>query len=681
MRNRAGPFRGRTSSSPSSSSSLFTSAENRLNTQSALSDLYNKQGFIRLLLLAALALLAFCFLCIIGLFIYQFLDPALDRSKENHQKIREIMNEMNTSDGNNAGNHTVMNGTNGINCWDINGDGICNIDEEDINGDGACNQTDCRGPPGICPSECELFNCSSSILQDILDNITFNDIQGELCSVLEDTGNISCLSDVSIGDHLPLSDGDIFLWNESKQQWVNERLDSHINPPPPPPPPIDICEELSGVGSSIDCLRDVEAPFPTNGNFLRGNGTKWVSSTLTFGDIQGHISEDNICQLSGKISIGCLEDVNTLTNPPQEGDIFFFNESSHSWNNGPLSYDSIQGDLCSTLSDKSTSINCLSDVDAPLPTKGKILKGNGNKWVPGHVSYSDLKGNLCLELEDQSIDCIKDVHIDEHPEDKQVITFDSHTSNWVNAFLEICHLDDVDCSTRAPCDGDILKFDGASGKFKLQQHKNPKDNFGSLNPPCNCGDHDCPAGTKWIHPTQLVEYICDACASGNRWLHLGPDLVIEGESSEQCNPNRDLISDRDCMAQFGASVGGDHRSRSRTSLTPELGYYIPYDITITAYGISIDSRGECKNGYYDSYVCWSSESQLDDDYDKDNRCVKLTSGNQDDTVSERNLRIDVPGNRYIIWGLDNKCTSTLSDWNMIVYYKQRYSSHTYETIP
>lgn len=41
-----------------------------------------------------------------------------------------------------------LNGTNGINCWDLNGNGICDALTEDRNGDGVCNVTDCRGDVG-----------------------------------------------------------------------------------------------------------------------------------------------------------------------------------------------------------------------------------------------------------------------------------------------------------------------------------------------------------------------------------------------------------------------------------------------------------------------------------------------------------------------------------------------------
>jgi hypothetical protein len=39
-------------------------------------------------------------------------------------------------------------GSNGLNCWDLNGNGVCNLATEDANNDTVCNVTDCRGPAG-----------------------------------------------------------------------------------------------------------------------------------------------------------------------------------------------------------------------------------------------------------------------------------------------------------------------------------------------------------------------------------------------------------------------------------------------------------------------------------------------------------------------------------------------------
>jgi hypothetical protein len=39
-------------------------------------------------------------------------------------------------------------GTDGLNCWDLNADGDCDLPDEDINGDEECDVSDCQGPPG-----------------------------------------------------------------------------------------------------------------------------------------------------------------------------------------------------------------------------------------------------------------------------------------------------------------------------------------------------------------------------------------------------------------------------------------------------------------------------------------------------------------------------------------------------
>ena len=61
-------------------------------------------------------------------------DPSDCRRNENHL-------EMNTEGP--AGSD----GTDGINCWDLNGNGACDTGE-DINSDGVCTVADCQGPPG-----------------------------------------------------------------------------------------------------------------------------------------------------------------------------------------------------------------------------------------------------------------------------------------------------------------------------------------------------------------------------------------------------------------------------------------------------------------------------------------------------------------------------------------------------
>ncbi len=41
-------------------------------------------------------------------------------------------------------------GNDGVDCWDLNGNGMCDLATEDIDGDGSCTVLDCQGPPGNC---------------------------------------------------------------------------------------------------------------------------------------------------------------------------------------------------------------------------------------------------------------------------------------------------------------------------------------------------------------------------------------------------------------------------------------------------------------------------------------------------------------------------------------------------
>ena len=39
-------------------------------------------------------------------------------------------------------------GADGISCWDLNGNSVCDLATEDANADGSCTILDCQGPPG-----------------------------------------------------------------------------------------------------------------------------------------------------------------------------------------------------------------------------------------------------------------------------------------------------------------------------------------------------------------------------------------------------------------------------------------------------------------------------------------------------------------------------------------------------
>lgn len=45
-------------------------------------------------------------------------------------------------------------GSDGLSCWDKDADGTCNLSTEDVNSDGSCNATDCIGPSGLGGHDC-----------------------------------------------------------------------------------------------------------------------------------------------------------------------------------------------------------------------------------------------------------------------------------------------------------------------------------------------------------------------------------------------------------------------------------------------------------------------------------------------------------------------------------------------
>jgi len=114
-------------------------------------------------------------------------------------------------------------GTDGYSCWDLNQNYFCDILDEDINGDGFCSVTDCT-----------------------LSNITFDNVTGDICPSLEESGNLECLSDITITTPI---DGDYLCWNDTQGGWTNgpivyETIEGNL------------CNELDEI--SINCLGDVD---------------------------------------------------------------------------------------------------------------------------------------------------------------------------------------------------------------------------------------------------------------------------------------------------------------------------------------------------------------------------------------------------------------------------------------
>jgi hypothetical protein len=183
-------------------------------------------------------------------------------------------------------------------------------------------------------------------------------------------------------------------------------------------------------------------------------------------------------------------------------------------------------------------------------------------------------------------------------------------------------------------------------------------------PPCECNSGpDCPPNYIWFCDTHGTFFYCDANSSS--WLNVGMPISMEGEQNVGCNFGRTLVDDNGCSAAWGAGVGTDDD-------VPRNGLFIHTDIYIVSWGVSIDDQTECVSGSYDAMVCWTSGPTEDADYDLSN-CTTIESGLTNDAENDLSLslRIPIPGQRYIAWGIANNCNGggTITDWNMHLLVK------------
>ena len=168
-------------------------------------------------------------------------------------------------------------------------------------------------------------------------------------------------------------------------------------------------------------------------------------------------------------------------------------------------------------------------------------------------------------------------------------------------------------------------------------------------------------GRTFVDTDTGISYVCDP--SRDKWLSL-ETITIWGEEREDCEAGEDLTVEHRCSADFGDSMGP-----GRDILTG-AGLYIPYNVTITAYGFSMDEDDTCDPGDSFDVELWGSGA--DDD---DTQAFITTLGtilNDEDTDNNNSLDIDLD-DQYISLGIDNNngC-GIIDEWNTILYMKWRH---------
>jgi hypothetical protein len=173
-------------------------------------------------------------------------------------------------------------------------------------------------------------------------------------------------------------------------------------------------------------------------------------------------------------------------------------------------------------------------------------------------------------------------------------------------------------------------------------------------PPCTCGS-SCPNGILWASETNGLLYMCDA--TRNKWL--APSIThFHGEESSQCAAGATLSS-QNCNVDWGNGGGGHNQA-----------IWLPYDATIVGFGFSHD-EGSCGSGSYDVEV-WGTGSGSNDNIGSSTLGNGATLGTGTlETLNSNSLDLDIAGDQYISWGLDNNCSNDIDDFVISLYLRWR----------
>lgn len=154
-----------------------------------------------------------------------------------------------------------------------------------------------------------------------------------------------------------------------------------------------------------------------------------------------------------------------------------------------------------------------------------------------------------------------------------------------------------------------------------------------------------------------LTYVCDS--TRDKWLSI-ETIVLKGEDTGTCEAGNDLGNDADCNVDWGDALGPDAGT--------DLGLYFPYDATVIAYGFSEDNDA-CTSGSMDIEI-WNTGSSANDNAYALEQTIDAGLNNQ--AHNANNLDVDILGDDYKLWGIDNNCGQAIDDFNIILYIKWRH---------
>jgi len=174
-------------------------------------------------------------------------------------------------------------------------------------------------------------------------------------------------------------------------------------------------------------------------------------------------------------------------------------------------------------------------------------------------------------------------------------------------------------------------------------------------------------GRTFVDTDTGVSYICDP--TRDKWLST-ETITLYGENDKDCENGWDIGTNRECVIRFGDGLGGGDND------TPDMGLYIPYNMTITAWAFS---SGDFTCGSTFDLEVWGSGTDLDDQPLSLGNGAAFATGLDSTPQNDKNADVDIEGNQYIIWGIDNNCGGgspgdVIEFWNIILYTKWRHDN-------
>lgn len=178
----------------------------------------------------------------------------------------------------------------------------------------------------------------------------------------------------------------------------------------------------------------------------------------------------------------------------------------------------------------------------------------------------------------------------------------------------------------------------------------------SSTPPVTCNATN--SGAQFMDSDSGIVYVCDTSNGRNKWLGQS-EMVLWGEESGNCRSGDDVGNSTNCTVDWGNGLGPDGG---------QIGFYLPYDAAVTGYGFSADNDA-CITGSFDVEI-WSSPNDTNDN--SYSFVGNAATGLNDEAHNSNTLNLDLTGNRYLIWGIDNNCGQSIDDFNVVLYLRYRH---------